>query len=208
MIVIPFVFGSLANNTFLLADPLSKQAAVIDPSFDPQPLLEEAERRGWAIEQIWLTHAHFDHIAGVETLRAALGESVKVALHSADYPLWNADGGAGLFGFPFRAGREPELFLSHGQVLRLGALSAHVRHTPGHAPGHVVFSLPEHRLVFTGDLIFFRSVGRTDLPGADGKELAASIRREIYPLPGETRLLPGHGPETTVSDEVRENPFV
>jgi hydroxyacylglutathione hydrolase len=208
MIVVPFVLGPIGNNTYLLADPLSGAAAVIDPSFGPEPVLEEAARRGWRIQSIWLTHAHFDHIGGVTALRQALGDHVSLAMHPLDLPLWREDGGARMFGFPFRAGEEPLVFLAHGQRMTLGGEVVEVRHTPGHSPGHVVFYAAGPGLVFSGDLIFYRSVGRTDLPEASSTQLAQSIRTHIYTLPPETRLLPGHGPETSVGDEVLDNPYV
>ena len=208
MIVLPFVLGPLENNTYLAADEATGAAVVIDPSFDPQPLLAEADRRKWRIEAVWLTHAHFDHIGGLAALRQALGPDLTVGLHPLDLPLWRADGGARLFGFSLRAGAEPTLKFEQGQKLKLGAEEIEVRHTPGHSPGHVVFYAPESGLAFSGDLIFYRSVGRTDLPESSGPQLVQSIRTLIYPLPPETRLLPGHGPETTAGDEARENPYV
>jgi hydroxyacylglutathione hydrolase len=208
MIVVPFVIGPIENNTYLAADPVTGTAVVIDPSFQPESVLEEARRRGWRIQSIWLTHAHFDHIGGVAALQQASGEHIPIAMHPLDLPLWREDGGARLFGFPFSAGEEPQMLLEHGQKLALGGEEFEVRHTPGHSPGHVVFYAALAGLVFCGDLIFYRSVGRTDLPEASSMQLAQSIRTHIYTLPPDTRLLPGHGPETTVGDEVRENPYV
>jgi glyoxylase-like metal-dependent hydrolase (beta-lactamase superfamily II) len=208
MIVLPFVLGPIGNNTYLAGDPVTGAAVVIDPSFEPAPVLEEAGRRDWQIQSIWLTHAHFDHIGGTAALRKALGEEIPVAINPLDLPLWREDGGARMFGFPFSVGEVPQMMLKHGQKLALGGEEFEVRHTPGHSPGHVVFYAAHAGLVFCGDLIFYRSVGRTDLPEASSMQLAHSIQTQIYTLPPETRLLPGHGPETTVGEEVSENPYV
>lgn len=208
MIVVPFTLGPLANNTYLAADPTTGEAVAVDPSFESEPLLTEVAGRGWKLAAVWLTHAHFDHIAGTNLLRDKLGERIPIGLHPADLPLWREHGGAGLFGFSFHAGEDPTLLLDHGLGLTVGNIPVEVRHTPGHSPGHVVFVVSSAGLVFSGDLIFYRSVGRTDLPGGSSVLLARSIREQIYTLPPETRLLPGHGPETTVGDELKDNPFV
>jgi len=203
-----FTLGPLGNNSYLLADPSSGQAAVIDPSFDPQPLLDETERQNLAITAIWLTHAHFDHIAGCAQILQACRAPVALALHPADLPLWKEKGGARMFGFQLDSLPEPNTQLQHGQMLRLGENQIIVRHTPGHCPGHVVFYAPASQVVFSGDLIFYRSIGRSDLPGGSNSQLSASIRSQIYSLPPEVLLLPGHGPQTSVQEEIDENPYV
>jgi hydroxyacylglutathione hydrolase len=208
MILKKFSLGPIENNTYLAADPASRTAVIIDPSFDPDPILAFLENERLSLEAVWLTHAHFDHIAGVNRLISASSHELIIALHPDDLPLWHEDGGARLFGFKFHCEATPSLLLTHGQQLKLGEIGVEVRHTPGHSPGHVIYYLPTQGLAFTGDLIFYRSVGRTDLPGANPQQLAMSIKTKVYDLPPDTRLLPGHGPETTVGDEVRENPFV
>jgi glyoxylase-like metal-dependent hydrolase (beta-lactamase superfamily II) len=208
MEIINFTLGPLENNTYLAADPLSGKAIVIDPAFEPGPVLEFAAQKGWTIEAIWLTHAHFDHIAGCAEILKRTRSDLPVALHPEDLPLWHEKGGARMFGFQIDPLPSPSLNLAHGQILRVGAESVEVRHTPGHSPGHVVFYCASAQAVLCGDLIFYRSVGRTDLPGASSTQLAASIRSQIYSLPRGTRLLPGHGPETTVGGEQGENPYV
>ena len=208
MIILPLTLGPLENNTYIVADPDSKIAAVIDPSFEPEKILAAAQTAGLTIQAVWLTHAHFDHIAGTSGLRAKLSPAPQVALHSADIPLWREDGGARLFGLVLDSGPLPTQSLQHEQVLTLGATEFKVLHTPGHSPGHVVFYAPEAGVVFCGDLIFRRSVGRTDLPGSSPSQLVTSIHTQIFTLPPEVRLLPGHGPETTVGEERASNPYV
>jgi len=132
-----------------------------------------------------------------------------VALHPDDLPLWRFSGGAALFGLPhFDPGPEPTVSLAHGMHLSIGTHDIEVRHTPGHTPGHVVFYAPASNLVFCGDLIFYSGVGRTDLPGGSWETLLESIRTQVLTLPDPTRLLSGHGPETTVGRERRANPFL
>jgi glyoxylase-like metal-dependent hydrolase (beta-lactamase superfamily II) len=205
--VVRMVLGPVQTNAYLVGDPASGAAVVIDPAWDGASILEEAERRSWKISQIWLTHAHFDHFGGAAAV--ADGSKAPVALHPDDQPLWRFSGGAPLFGFPqFDPGPEPTISLEHGMVLRLGDHSFEVRHTPGHTAGHVIFAVRSAGLVFCGDLIFQGGVGRTDLPGGDWSTLLHSIEQEILTLPDETQLLSGHGAETTVGTERRSNPFL
>lgn len=116
--------------------------------------------------------------------------------------------GAPQFGFKIDPGPEPTFDLTQGQVLRLGSVEFEVRYTPGHTPGHCIFFVPSENVCFCGDLIFRNSVGRTDLPGGDSNTLINSIKTQVFTLPDATRLLPGHGPETTVAQEKEFNPFV
>lgn len=206
--IIALELGPLANNTYIAADSNSGDAVVIDPAMDSQAVLAASSQRGWTLRQIWLTHAHFDHIAGVHLLAVSQTPGLPVALHPADLALYRDLGGARKFGFHIDAGPEPQILLAHQQILSIGEIQFQVRHTPGHTPGHVVFHSPAAGTVFCGDLIFLGSVGRTDLPGGSQRQLIESIQTQILSLPPQTRLLSGHGPETTVADEIRENPFL
>jgi hydroxyacylglutathione hydrolase len=210
---ITFTLGPAQTNAYLLADSDAREAAVIDPAWDGEVILAEARRRGWRIAHLWYTHAHFDHIGGAAAIADALNPLPLVALHPADHGLWRAGGGAPLFGFKIDPGPEPTIDLFAGQVLQLGSSRIEVRFTPGHTLGHCIFyvsppAVGAAPICFCGDLIFQRSVGRTDLPGGDPDILARSIKSQVYTLPDNTRLLPGHGPETTVGYEKRNNPFV
>ena len=206
--IVPFTLGPAMTNAYLVADSDTKDAAVIDPSWDGQVILAEAQRRGWRIAHLWYTHAHFDHIGGAAEIADALNPLPLVALHPNDHVLWRAGGGAPLFGFRIDPGPEPTIDFVHGQILRLGHVQFEVRFTPGHTSGHCILYCAQENVCFCGDLIFAGSVGRTDLPGGDWQTLEASIREQIYTLPDDTRLLSGHGPETTVGEEKQSNPFV
>lgn len=206
--IVRFVLGPVQTNAYLIADSETGAAAVIDPAWEGDTLLTEAGRRGWRIEQVWVTHAHFDHIGGLPDLLAGLDPAPLLALHPLERPLWDAGGGASLFGFSLPPLPNPTLDLSHGQALQLGRFCVEVRHAPGHTPGLCVFYCAEAGVCFCGDLVFQGSVGRTDLPGGDWEALTESIRAQIFTLPDDTRLLSGHGDETTVGEEKMFNPFV
>jgi hydroxyacylglutathione hydrolase len=206
--IVTLTLGPVQTNAYLVADDSTREAVVIDPAAEGELILEQAVRRGWQISSIWLTHAHFDHLAGVAALAHGCSPAPPVALHPDDHWLWRNQGGAPLFGMRIDPGPEPTIDLTHGQILHLGELELEVRHTPGHTPGHVVFYCAAEGVVFCGDLIFQGSIGRTDLPGGDYQTLIHSIQAQILPLPDETRLLSGHGPATTVGRERVYNPFL
>jgi len=204
-----FALGPAVTNAYLIGDPESKLAVVIDPAWDGDLIYREAELRGWRIHQIWLTHAHFDHFGGAGAISDASATPIPVALHADDHSLWRMGGGASAFGIPdFDPGPEPTVYLEHGMKLSLGAHEFEVRHTPGHSPGHVILKYHQGGPVFCGDLIFRGSVGRTDLPGGDTQTLLSSIQQEVLSLPDEVQLLVGHGPATSVGMERRTNPFL
>jgi len=206
--IVPLILGPVATNTYLIADTETGEAAVIDPAWDGQLIAAEAKQRNWRIGQLWITHAHFDHIGGTGDLARALDTPPIIALHPNDRSLWDSQGGAALFGLTLPATPEPTLNLLHGMDLHLGLTVFKVLHTPGHTPGHCIYYCAEAGVCFCGDLIFLKSVGRTDLPGGDWESLVTSIRSQVFSLPDETRLLSGHGPETIVGEEKSGNPFV
>lgn len=206
--VVSFTLGPAQTNAYLVADSETKDAAVIDPSWDGHVILEAAQKRGWRIAHLWYTHAHFDHIGGAGAIADALNPLPLVALHPNDHVLWRSGGGGALFGFDIDPGPEPTIDFTHGQLLKLGTVEFEVRFTPGHTTGHCILYVPAAGICFCGDLIFAGSVGRTDLPGGSWEQLENSIRTQVYTLPNATRLLSGHGPETTIGEEKRSNPFV
>ena len=206
--IVPLVLGPVATNAYLIADSDTHEAAVIDPAWDGHLIAAEARQRDWRISQVWITHAHFDHIGGTAALARASDTPLVIALHPDDRLLWDAQGSAALFGFTLPASPAPTLNLAQNMALQLGHIIFTVFHTPGHTTGHCVFYCADAGVCFCGDLIFRNSVGRTDLPGGDRDALGTSIRSQIYSLPDATRLLSGHGPETTVGQEKRANPFV
>jgi hydroxyacylglutathione hydrolase len=206
--IVTLTLGVVQTNSYLVADSGSGVAAVIDPAWDGHLILSEAQKRDWRIAHLWITHAHFDHIGAAGTVANALNPLPLVALHPADHTLWRAEGGAPLFGYRIDPGPEPTIDLSDDQVMRLGKVIFEVRYTPGHTPGSCSFYCPEANVLFCGDLIFQGGVGRTDMPGGDWDALLNSIKTQVFSLPDETRLLSGHGPETTVGDEKKLNPFL
>jgi glyoxylase-like metal-dependent hydrolase (beta-lactamase superfamily II) len=206
--IVSFTLGPAQTNAYLVADSETKDAAVIDPAWDGERILAVARQRGWRIAHLWYTHAHFDHIGGAGAIADALNPLPLVALHPNDHVLWRAGGGGALFGFDIDPGPEPTIDFYQGQILRLGSVEFEVRFTPGHTPGHCILYVASANVCFCGDVIFAGSVGRTDLPGASWEQLERSIRTQVFTLPDETRLLSGHGPETTVGEEKRNNPFV
>lgn len=206
--IVSFTLGPAQTNAYLVADPETKEAAVIDPAWDGDVILAEAQKRGWRIAHLWYTHAHFDHIGGAGAIADALNPLPLVALHPNDHVLWRAGGGGAMFGFDIDPGPEPTIDFYQGQILRLGSVEFEVRFTPGHTTGHCILYVPRSNVCFCGDLIFAGSVGRTDFPGGSWDQLVESIKTQIFTLPDETRLLSGHGPETTVGEEKQTNPFV
>ena len=223
--IISFTLGPVQTNAYLVADPETKEAVVIDPAWDGHVILKAAQDRGWRIGHLWYTHAHFDHIGGAAEIADSLNPLPLVALHPDDHVLWRAGGGGAVFGFDIDPGPEPTIDFTHGQILKLGSNEFEVRYTPGHTKGHCVFYVADFRaakspqgersadarsrsVCFCGDLIFKGSVGRVDLPGGDWATLENSIRTQIFTMPDETRLLSGHGPETTAGYEKQFNPFV
>lgn len=206
--IITLVLGPVETNTYLVADPETGCAVVVDPAWDGQMILDEASRRGWCIEALWLTHAHFDHLGGAAEVAAGSPSGLQLALHPGDLPLWKAKGGAPWFGIQIEPAPEPTILLQHGQRLKVGGYEFIAHHTPGHTPGHVVYECPAEGIAFCGDLIFKGGIGRTDLPGGDLNTLLKSIHDQILTLPEPMRLLSGHGPETTVGEEREFNPFL
>lgn len=205
--VIPFTLGPLENNTYLVIDSSTKKAAIVDPSFGSQQILN-FKGENFTISQIWCTHAHFDHIAGINELLPLLPVQPEIYLNKKDLQLWNENGGANIFGFPFEIQIKPTHLLDDFDSFKLGDLVIDTFFTPGHTTGHIIYAIKNENIVFVGDLIFRMSVGRTDLPGGSHLQLLKSIDNYIKPLEDETRLLSGHGPETTVGYEKHNNPFL
>lgn len=203
--------GPVAANAYLLM--VGSDAVVVDPGAEGDRIAAELRARQKTLRAVWLTHAHFDHVAGIAALLAdaprAGNEQVPVHMHPADQPLLQNAAQAALR-WSIRIDEPPSdtTDISHGQLLSLAHVQAKALHTPGHAPGHIAFYLPEHDLLLSGDALFKGSVGRTDLPYSDEGQLLDSIRRELLALPDATQVLPGHGPTTTIGAERYGNPFL
>jgi len=204
-VIVTVTNGAFAENCYLVADPDSREAALVDPGEEAGLFLARLRREGWTPRAIWLTHAHLDHVAGVAAVREAV-PGLPLWLHPADRGLYDhAPDQARAFGLALAPQPAPDHEFADGASVRLGGLAFAVLHTPGHSPGSVCLS--GHGVVFVGDLLFAGSVGRTDLPGGDTTALLASIRGKLYALPDETVAYPGHGPATTIGVEKLENPF-
>ncbi len=198
--------GMFAENCYLVVDEEAGACAIVDPGEEAGLILHKVKETGAKPVAIWLTHAHLDHVLGVPRIAAETG--APVWLHPADRPLYDAvPEQAAWFGLaPPENLPAPDRDLAHGARLMVGAVSFEVRHAPGHSPGSVCLVGPG--VALSGDVLFAGSIGRTDLPGGDFETLIASIERELLPLPDDTILYSGHGPETTIGRERQTNPFL
>ena len=203
-----FNSGPIDNNVVLLFDEGTRQGIIFDPSFDPDTVLQVINEQKISVGSILFTHGHFDHFAGLAYLLANLTPLPKVGLHKGDLKIWQEGGGSIQFRIPIDPPPDPDMTLEHGQQIQIGEQFIEVRHTPGHSPGSVIFYMPSISTAVVGDLIFKQGIGRTDLEGGSFPELAHSITTQVFSLPAETILIPGHGPETTVGDEQKYNPYV
>ena len=202
--VLVLTVGAFQENCYLLADRGAGMSVLIDPGAEPDRLAAMVEQSETVLEAIWLTHAHLDHIGAIAALKRRW--DVPVFLHPLDEPLYRmAERQAVLYGLPWEQPPAADRTLGDGDVMQLGAFRFDVMHAPGHAPGHVVFH--GHGVAFAGDCLFAGSIGRTDLPLSNPRDLAASLDR-IVTLPEDTVVYPGHGPATTIREELRSNPFL
>lgn len=208
MRVEPYSGGAFAENGYLAVCEETSRAVVVDPGAAAGSMVERIRAQGLELEAIVLTHAHLDHIEGVPVVREAL--EAPIWLHPDDRPLYDqASAQAAAFGVSLPGDLPaPDRELRPGEPFRFGNQELEVRFTPGHAPGHVILYSAAAGLALVGDVVFAGSIGRTDLPGGNFQQLMTSIREHVLTLPEETRLLTGHGPETTVARERRENPFL
>lgn len=198
--------GPIQTNCYLVADEVSKTAALIDPGWDAPRLLSILTDHQWRLRYVLLTHAHFDHIGAVADVVEAT--QAPLAIHPLELPLLRQRGGAAAFGLHIRPCPEPEMLLETGQVIEVGNLRFTVLFVPGHTVGHVAFYEPNAMAVFSGDVLFKDGIGRTDFPGSSYETLMHSIRDVLFALPDATTVCSGHGPTTTIGDEKRFNPFL
>jgi len=203
-----FELGPYATKTYLVRTDGRTGCWIIDPSFEPDPVIERVRALGLTPLAIVLTHAHVDHIAGIPDVLAEF-PGIPVWLHEAEREwLGDAEQNLSAFGgFPVSMAG-PDRLLKDGESLTLEGTNWEVRHTPGHSPGSISLVHAPSGVAISGDALFAGSIGRTDFPGCDFDTLARSIRTRLYTLPDETTLYPGHGPTSTVGRERKTNPFV
>lgn len=206
MIVATLPVGMIQTNCYLVGCEETREGVIIDPGGHPQRILAEVKRHGLTIKYVLNTHAHFDHTDANRAIVEATG--APLALHPLELPLLQASGGAALFGLHGDTSPPPDLELHDGDELEVGKLRFRVLHTPGHRPGHVCFYEPTEGVLFDGDVLFYRGVGRTDLDGGSWQQLMDSIQRVLFALPDETVVYSGHGPATTIGDEKKLNPWL
>jgi len=200
--------GMLACNCSIVGDEQSGEAVVIDPGDEIERVQEILSRHRLRAKYIIATHAHIDHVGGIEKLKAATGAAV--LMHQDDLPLYqNLATQAAWLGVAPPGIVEVDRFLKEGDRLRWGGLELEVLHTPGHSPGSLSLHMPgDGQRVFSGDTLFQGSIGRTDLWGGSFKEILRSISAKLLRLPDETSVFPGHGAATSIGDEREHNPFL
>lgn len=200
---------SFQQNCTLLFDDETKKGVLVDPGGDFPHILNAIKDAGITVEAIWLTHGHIDHVGAAMDAKEALGVSI-IGPHKADKDfLDNVETTAKSYDL---AGKfrncVPDRWLEDGDVLDCAGHTFKVLHTPGHAPGHVVFFNDDIRFIVMGDVLFRGSIGRTDLPGGDRDILLQSIKNKILPLGDDIDFIPGHGPGSTIREEKSSNPFI
>lgn len=204
MVIKKLIVGPLEENCYIIGDESTKEAIVIDPGDEPDRIIELIKDNDFKINAIVCTHTHFDHIGVVGDIKKAT--NAKVLIHKGDVELYeNAKDQAAFWGYDLDDIPQPDGFLGEGDEVRVGQLTFKVLHTPGHSPGGIC--IYGEGIVITGDTLFQGSVGRTDFHGGDIGKLKESFKR-LLDLPENTAVLSGHGPETTIGKEKKENFFI
>lgn len=209
MFIKTFPVGVFQCNCSIIADEESGEALVVDPGDDAEKIIAEIGKNKFTVKYIVHTHAHIDHIGATRGVHQGCGGDI--CLHRDDLPLYdNIDMQAQFLGIKNTGGVLPvKTFVEHGDVFELGKnLRAETLFTPGHTPGSVCFSIEKSNLLLSGDTLFLKSIGRTDLWGGNYDQIIASIKEQLLTLPDKTRVIPGHGPTTIIGSEKTLNPFL
>lgn len=205
-----FTFNPFQENTYLWINE-NKECWITDPGMyghtEEKLLFDYIEKNQLKPQQIINTHAHIDHILGVDALKTKY--NIPFGMHESEMPiLANASGSAKMFGLNMGASPNIDFFITPNKILKFGDDEIEVRFAPGHSPGSIVFYYPKGKLVVAGDVLFNGSIGRSDLPGGSYDTLLESITNQLYTLPDDIKVYPGHGPSTTIGNEKLHNPFV
>lgn len=196
--------GPFQENAYLVADDATKRAVLVDPGDEASRIVRMVRSAGVQLDAIWLTHAHVDHVGAVQAIRREW--DIPVYLHPDDLVLYRrASQQAALYGLQLEQPADPDRELKDGDILTVGATEFTVRHTPGHSPGHVVFV--GGRVMLGGDLLFAGSIGRTDLPLSSPEAMETSLAL-VSAFDPATVVYPGHGPPTSIKEELATNPFL
>ncbi|MEM1550800.1 MAG: MBL fold metallo-hydrolase [Candidatus Bathyarchaeia archaeon] len=210
MLIIPLIVGPLSTNCYIIVCERSREAAIIDPGFDrldEDLVLGKIHDLKVVVKYIINTHGHVDHISGNLKIKRETGASIAIHYYDVDMLLDPEKNFSRTMGLDV-VSPPPDILLQEGDELMVGSLRIKVLHTPGHTPGSISLYSEKGGFVFTGDTLFAGSIGRTDLPGSSYEGLISSIREKLFRLPDETKVYPGHGPETTIGVERRENIFL
>jgi len=215
-----FEVGALQVNCSLIYDSNTKDAILVDPGDDGKMLLNFIEEKSLSLIAILHTHAHFDHIMGThfimtqkkEKKTSCVSDNIKIYLHENEKPIWkNMKKSADKFGIktPDNSADITD-YLSDNSIIKFNNIEFKVMYTPGHSPGSCCFllNLPANKILFSGDTLFKTSIGRTDLWMGNFDDLMNSIKKKLFKLDGNTHVIPGHGPETTIAYEILNNPFI
>ena len=205
LIIKRLVVGHLSANCYIVGLKSGGEGMVIDPGGNQEDIIKAIADSGLEIKTIVLTHGHSDHIAALCDIQDKTGAQVAIHIEDADF-LEGRGSYSSQFGISYKTPHPPDRLLREGDVIDIGGLSFTVIHTPGHTPGSICLLADDK--VFTGDTIFRRGIGTTLMPGSSRRQLIESIQRRLMALPDETIIYPGHGRETTIGAERRDNPYV
>jgi glyoxylase-like metal-dependent hydrolase (beta-lactamase superfamily II) len=205
MIIKKLAVGPIMANCFVVGCNATREAAVIDPGDEANRILLALAEAKLTVKQIINTHGHFDHVGANKRMKAATG--APILIHALDAPMLSMlSRSAAAWGMSAEDSPRPDRFVEEGDILDVGSIRFQVIHTPGHTPGGI--SLLADGCLFVGDTLFAGSVGRTDFPGGDFETLKSSIQKKLFVLDDDVQVFTGHGPETTIGEEKRHNPFV
>jgi glyoxylase-like metal-dependent hydrolase (beta-lactamase superfamily II) len=202
-----FPVGPIQCNCSIVGDEATREAMVIDPGDEIETVLALLAKHTLRVKQIVITHAHIDHVGGAMKLRAATG--APILLNQNDYALLKMlDEQASWIGMPPPGTVEIDQSVTTGDLVKAGSHAATVLHTPGHTEGSICLYFPAEKTLIAGDTLFAGSIGRTDLPGGSMQKIMRSLRGTLLALPDDTRVVPGHGPLTSIGEERESNPFL